>query len=210
MPYPPSPWYLRGLAFFSLYAIEIETARPFIPLTLEIVSFYPNYTLGGVYIGNYKSGSTLEYSELIIAPAFVRYQNHIGGWVSHIYVDNEDSLRGGREIWGLPKEMAEFHWRDTEINISQQNRTLCNFSYRSPLFPLETWWRPSLEGTVLSRLEDNWLFFQGKFRGNMSLLSSQLEIPSESPFSALKLQRSLVTLRWQDLEFTARSPQIIT
>jgi acetoacetate decarboxylase len=25
-------------------------------------------------------------------------------------VDNPDSVAGGREIWGLPKELAEFSW----------------------------------------------------------------------------------------------------
>lgn len=210
MSYPPSPWDLKGIAFFSLHAIEIEKARPFIPPDLEIISFFPNYTLGSVYIVSYRSGSVLEYNELIIAPAFVRYRNQIGGWISHIYVDNEDSVRGGREIWGLPKEMAEFRWSEGEINISQQEHPLCNFSVRSLPIPLETWWRPSLEGTCLSHLNNNWISFNAKFKAKISIVASDIEIPVNSPFHDLKIGRSLVNARLDDLEFTALSPRILS
>jgi len=46
----------------------------------------------------------LEYSELIVI-AFVAI-GAFGGWVSHTWTT--DSIAGGREIWGPPKEMAEF------------------------------------------------------------------------------------------------------
>jgi acetoacetate decarboxylase len=54
------------------------------------------------------TGGTLAYRELIVfsAPRFVGDR---AGWVvSHIYVDDERSRSGGREIWNLPKELAEF------------------------------------------------------------------------------------------------------
>ena len=54
------------------------------------------------------TGGTLAYRELIVfsAPKLVGGR---GGWVvSHIYVDDERSRSGGRAIWNLPKELAEF------------------------------------------------------------------------------------------------------
>jgi acetoacetate decarboxylase len=110
MTYPQAPWMLYGYAIQTVHLIDIEKARPLIPKELEIVSIWPGKTLGGVYISSYKSGSVLEYSELIVIPAVVSNSGKIGGWVSHIYVDNSDSVAGGREIWGLPKELAEFSW----------------------------------------------------------------------------------------------------
>ncbi|HEY9821570.1 MAG TPA: acetoacetate decarboxylase family protein, partial [Candidatus Sericytochromatia bacterium] len=105
MTYPPAPWTLQGYAIQSLQLIDIERVRPLIPTEFEIISVLPGKTVGGVYLSYYGSGSVLEYSELIVAAGMVRYSGKIGGWVSHIYVDNADSVAGGREIWGLPKEL---------------------------------------------------------------------------------------------------------
>ena len=54
-------------------------------------------------LADYRAG-TLRYHELIV---FSRATAR-GMVVSHIYVDSEESLRGGRAVWGLPKELAEF------------------------------------------------------------------------------------------------------
>jgi acetoacetate decarboxylase len=45
----------------------------------------------------------LEYNELIIIAAVLGYKGKFGAWISHIYVDNPDSVAGGREIWGYLK-----------------------------------------------------------------------------------------------------------
>jgi hypothetical protein len=53
----------------------------------------------GVMLATY-TGGTLAYHELIVfARPFV---------VTEIYVDDERSRAGGREIWNLPKELADF------------------------------------------------------------------------------------------------------
>ena len=39
--------------------------------------------------------------------------------ISHIYVDDEQSLSGGREIWGLPKELATFEYGPTHFKARQ-------------------------------------------------------------------------------------------
>jgi hypothetical protein len=70
---------------------------------------------GGVMLADYQGG-TLAYHELIVfRPGCV---------VAHIYVDSEQSLRGGREIWRLPKELADFTWSRTHVHVSQDGRTL--------------------------------------------------------------------------------------
>jgi Acetoacetate decarboxylase (ADC) len=59
----------------------------------------PRGATSGLFLATY-TGETLAYHELIV---FRR-----GLVVSHIYVDDERSLAGGRAIWNLPKELAEF------------------------------------------------------------------------------------------------------
>jgi len=59
----------------------------------------PHGATSGLFLATY-TGETLAYHELIVfRPGLV---------VAHIYVDDERSLTGGREIWNLPKELAEF------------------------------------------------------------------------------------------------------
>src|SRR5215212_5865300 len=96
--YPPAPWKLKGLVLQSIRHIPLKKARLFIPPELHIVPVLPNRTLGLVYIARYGAGSALEYNELIVSPALTRYQRRFGFWISHIYVDNETSMAGGRSL----------------------------------------------------------------------------------------------------------------
>jgi hypothetical protein len=59
----------------------------------------PRGPTSGLLLATY-TGATLAYHELIVF--------RTGLVISHIYVDDERSLSGGREIWKLPKELAEF------------------------------------------------------------------------------------------------------
>ena len=86
MRYPAPPWHLNG-EFIVVPAL----VRP--------------RALGGVLLANYTSG-TLVYRELIV----FSHATARGMVISHIYVDDEQSLSGGREIWGLPKELATFEY----------------------------------------------------------------------------------------------------
>jgi hypothetical protein len=70
---------------------------------------------GGIMLADY-AGGTLAYHELIVfRPGFA---------VSHIYVDSPESMRGGRAIWKLPKELAEFTWSRTAVEVRQNGRVL--------------------------------------------------------------------------------------
>ena len=156
MPYPPAPWTLQGYALQTLQLIDIERVRPLIPPEFDIVSVLPGKTLGGVYLSSYGSGSVLEYSELIVNAAIVHYSGKSGGWVSHLYVDSADSVAGGREIWGLPKELAEFTWEkgsrtvsgyENSVIVRHGEQTLCRLSYNQQNFGLPL----PFSGDVFSR-----------------------------------------------------------
>jgi hypothetical protein len=59
----------------------------------------PYGATSGLFLASY-TGETLAYHELIVfRPGLV---------VAHIYVDDERSLAGGRAIWNLPKQLAQF------------------------------------------------------------------------------------------------------
>src|SRR5690349_21774012 len=120
--YPPAPWRLRGASVQSLRLVRVEQAHRFVPAGVRIVPVVPRRTLAAMYCARYEAGSTLQYSELAMAPALVRTRGKIGFWISHLYVDNPVSVAGGRETWHLPKQLAAFHWNAEghEVLVTQE------------------------------------------------------------------------------------------
>lgn len=206
MAYPQAPWTLQGYALQTLQPLDIDRVRHLVPSELEIISVWPGKTLGGVYLSYYGSGSVLEYSELIVIAAFVGYKGKFGGWVSHIYVDNPDSVAGGREIWGLPKEMAEFTWeKDERVTVRQGNRLLCSFNYSQQGFG----WRQWLGASSFSTIESNLLLFPAELESRLGLVSSKLEVPTESPFASLTLGQPWLTARCDEMRLKVGAPEVV-
>jgi acetoacetate decarboxylase len=208
MNYPSAPWQLRGDAIQTLNLVDIDRVRQFVPPELDIVAILPGKTIGSLYISEYQFGSVLTYNELIVAPALVRDRTKFGGWISHIYVDNPNSVAGGREIWGLPKELAEFTRIDRYITVKQHDRTLCSLSYQSNLFShLKI--TPEMTIGCFSNLKGNLVYFDNNFQGKVSSIDSKLEIPESSPFASLNLSTPFLTIDLQDLKLVAGSPESI-
>ena len=209
MNYPPAPWHLKGYAIQTINLLDIEKSRCLIPPELNIVAVLPGKTLGGVYLSAYQSGSVLEYSELIVVAGLTRYQDRLGFWISHIYVDNEISVAGGREIWQLPKEMAEFTWKEEEVEVKQQDILLCRLKCDRDWYSVSTWWQPQFQADAFSGLKQDLLLFKNHFSGNLELLSGKLFIPENSPFSQLNLGQPLLTVRTNQLDIQAGKPEKI-
>lgn len=206
MTYPQAPWTLQGYSIQSLQLIDIEQARPLVPTELEIVSVFPGKTLGGIYVASYETGSTLLYNELIVVGALTRYANQVGSWVSHIYVDNPDSVAGGREIWGLPKQLAQFVWEQgsqKRVSVYQGNQLLCRFeqSWQIPT------WRQPLKVTSFSMRDADLLSFEAEASANFSLLGADLQVPSGSPFHHLSLDQPKLVFYADSLRLSVGSPQ---
>lgn len=214
MTYPKAPWALQGYAIQTVQLLDVERVRPFIPPEFEIIRVLPGKTVGGIYISHYGSGSMLEYSELIVAAGLVRYSDQLGGWISHIYVDNPDSVAGGRDIWGLPKELAEFTWEKTErvtsgysnhLCVCQGTRTLCEISYNPPNFE----WRLPFSGNAFGKHSTSILLFNSQFDSRVGLAGSKLQVPAESPFASLGLEQTWLTLYENQLGLVVHEPQIL-
>jgi acetoacetate decarboxylase len=206
MNYPPAPWQLQGYATQTLNLVDIDLVRQLVPPELDIVAVLPGKTIGSVYISEYQLGSVLTYNELIVAPALVRDRTKIGGWISHIYVDNPNSVAGGREIWGLPKELAEFARIDRQITVKQQDKILCSLNYRPNLLS-ELKITPKITVGCFSNLNGSLLYFDNSFQGQISSIDSKLEIPESSPFTILNLSTPFLTIDLQDLKLVAGSPE---
>jgi len=148
--------------------VDRARVRSLVPPDLDIISVLPGKTLGILYLASYGRGSVLAYNELIVVPALTRYRKNVGVWISHIYVDHPDSMAGGREIWGLPKELAQFTWyldEQRHVLVRQAERVLCTLNYGSQ----RRLWRQPLFLPVLSMLGADLLAFKGRLSAQLGL-----------------------------------------
>ncbi|PPS45918.1 acetoacetate decarboxylase family protein [Chroococcidiopsis sp. TS-821] len=205
--YPQPPWTLQGFAVATLHLVDIDRVRALIPQQLDIISVLPGKTVGGVYLSNYTTGSVLEYSELIVVAAAVTHSGKIGGWVSHIYVDNPDSVAGGREIWGLPKELAEFIWGNNSVSVRQGDRPLCTLNYNS-LFSLG--FKPRLGASSFSTKNADLLNFSFDVEAQFGLVNAQLTVPTTSPFTHLISGQPWLAISASQLRLTVNAPVVTT
>ena len=209
MSYPPAPWHLYGTALQSVHAIDLASAKAFVPNDLEIVSVFPGKTVGGVYVSVYEPNSTLQYHELIVVPALVRYQGKIGAWISHIYVDNPDSVAGGINIWELPKQMADFTWHDRQVTVSQGNINICQFDRSTTQLPLSFWGKVKSSSNVFGGLDRDILTFSGDFEAGLAWTPFKLNIPAESPLTSLNLGSPWLGVQLNNLHLTANIPTVV-
>jgi hypothetical protein len=68
-----------------------------------------------VVLARYQQG-TLRYNEFTVG-SMVRRGHRLGMWVHTAWVDDMAALCGGREIWALPKQLANFDWTPDSVRI---------------------------------------------------------------------------------------------
>jgi acetoacetate decarboxylase len=208
MTYPSAPWTLKGSAVHTVQLVDRVQARAFVPSGLDMVSVLPGKTVGVVYLASYGPESVLPYHELIVVPALARYGMHVGGWISHIYVDHPDALAGGREIWGLPKELAQFTWQagdQSQVTVRQGGRVICTLHYGRP----RRLWRLPLFLPVLSRRGAHLLRFTGTGTARFGLGKGRLDVPAEHPWAALGMAGAARTYHYHDMTVVAHVPRVI-
>ncbi len=176
MSYPEPPWHLQG-------EMIVVPARA-----------HPRQ-LGGVLLADYRSG-ILSYRELIV---FSRATTR-GMVVSHIYVDSPESMRGGVEIWGLPKELAEFDYDGRLFTARQGENTLlrARIRRRPGFLPL------AIPTPITTHAGDT----IGRARITAAPALVRLEVPDSSPFAGLGLAGTHVALAGDDLRLTMPAPRV--
>jgi acetoacetate decarboxylase len=206
MTYPSPPWRLTGFGFQTIHLLDIDRVSALIPSQLDIVSVLPGKTLGTVYVAAYGEGSALIYNELIVVNALVRHGSKIGPWISHIYVDHPDSVAGGRELWGLPKELAQFDWNlespRSSVCVRQDAEVLCKLTsqWQAPGLPLP------LSSSVFSVLNSALMTFEAQAQVKVHLSGIDLQIPATSPFAWVEPGQPVLSLYLNPLQATIKAP----
>jgi acetoacetate decarboxylase len=174
MDHPQPPWHLFG---------EL----------IVVPALVKPRALGGVLLANYTSG-TLVYRELIV----FSHATARGMVVSHIYVDDEQSLSGGREIWGLPKELATFESTPTRFSARQGSDVLLEARIRR---------RPGrLPLIIPAPIVSDAGATVGRARIKAAPALVTLDVPATSPFASLGLSGTRVGLAGDHLALTMPAP----
>ncbi|MFF3413702.1 acetoacetate decarboxylase family protein [Streptomyces sp. NPDC002698] len=104
-PYPEEPWHLAGQMYLSLWLVPARELPPVADGTRP-VTVAGRGAVGAAWVV-YENDSVLHYNELLRA-VLVRDGRRPRVCVTDIWVDSAASMAGGRELWGIPKEMADF------------------------------------------------------------------------------------------------------
>jgi hypothetical protein len=197
--YPPAPWRAQAQCWVGLFRSD----RPaMLPAGLRPL-------LGGrsrvVALARYLPGSTLAYDELIVAtPALLGARP--GLYIEYIWVDSVASLWGGRRIWGLPKEVAQFAWSDHGVCVSDGAGPLMTLEVatrgaaRGPALPLAT--------TSIGRLGDDWAY--ATFPMRMRLGRAGMRLRDVAPRFGFRLgERPLLAVASPECRCTFPTPQLI-
>ncbi len=104
--YPPEPWDLHGHAFVGIWLLPKGiTPPPHHDGTQQIRLF--GRTVVAAAFFRYDEPSPLTYDE-IMATQLVRQGIRPRISITHIWVDSEASMHGGRDLWAIPKGLNEF------------------------------------------------------------------------------------------------------
>lgn len=103
--YPPQPWHLRGQAYVSAWRLPARSL-PALPSGIRPVVLGGNGIVLTAWV-DYQPGGVLAYSELMATVA-VWHGRRVAASITDIWVDSPASLAGGRALWHIPKEPADF------------------------------------------------------------------------------------------------------
>lgn len=108
--YPPEPWYLGGDFLLSIFRLPVSrlpaVALQAIPVDHSLVTVAGCATVGVSFV-HYTAGGVLAYEELLVA-LLVRKGARLRSTIPDIWVSSQSSMYGGRELWGIPKQLGDF------------------------------------------------------------------------------------------------------
>ncbi|GAA2392800.1 acetoacetate decarboxylase family protein [Dactylosporangium salmoneum] len=137
MAYPAEPWKLRGRMHVSVFVVP-AAAVPALPPELagavRVVRLAGRAVIGAAWV-DYRPGGDLSYRELLSA-VLVRAGARPRVSITHIWVDSPASRDGGRALWGIPKDLAEFDLTGERAAARTAGGPIAEAALRRPRFGL--------------------------------------------------------------------------
>ncbi|UDY24712.1 acetoacetate decarboxylase family protein [Nocardioides sp. Kera G14] len=191
--YPAPPWNMVGQLWLSLFRVSepVDEQRP--------------KGMYGVALVSYEPGSPLTYSELLVAR--VADKPHKGVTVTDIWVDSPASMAGGRELWAIPKELADFTLKRNEgrlvdraqWSVSAEARQLAAARFRDTSRVAV---RLPFSGDTVQPRDGDWV--TASLTGSSRALPclGSWEFAADGPLSWLAGRRPLLSVRMRDFRMS--------
>lgn len=193
---PQPPWLMTGRFWMGLAPVADPIS---VPGDLTILT--PRRVV--VVIAKYETG-TLAYSELAVGP-LVWTARRAGILIQRIWVDSPASLRGGRELWGIPKQLADFTWHADTLGVAADGRPLAEFV----LGPAGRRLAPILvPGWAFGELDGHRVFLRGHAVAALARASVRI-MTWQEPLPRLTGQPVMTTLAGDPCRFTFPSGRIL-
>lgn len=205
--YPPEPWHLSGDMHVSLWAVP-RAHLP--PLPSELAAVARPVTAGGRgFVGtawvDYGPGGVLQYRELLSA-VLVRRGRRPLVTIVDIWVDSLASRDGGRELWGIPKELADLDLQasDADLQAGDARATAGG----TTIARARTAMGARLPGrwparfSVVQVLDGRVKTTAVRARTAVRVAKAAWRIPPDSPLAYLSGRRPLLTVALRDFRLT--------
>jgi len=164
-PFPPAPWIMKGQLWMGLFKTDTPVQIP--AVLKHLVG--PRSLL--VSVVRYREG-TLCYDELILG-TLARRGLRVGIHTDYIWVTDLAALWGGRRIWGVPKNLAEFTWKDSMVCITDKEGPIATIKLDMSPAKLPWIWTPT---PTIGQLENgNWLSGVGGLSMRLGRADMQIE-----------------------------------
>lgn len=192
MTYPPEPWELRGQMYVSVWPVPRAQLPP-LPEALA-AEVRPLTVAGRGLVGtawvDYGPGGVLQYRELLSAVLVRRARRPLVSIVD-IWVDSPASRAGGRELWGIPKELAELEVTATGARAGTIAEARLAAGLRLP-------GRWPTRFSVIQALGGSTKISPVRARAAIRLAKATWQVVPDGPLAYLAGRRPLLTLALRD------------
>lgn len=140
----PPPWTLtgNGLVLIAHFPEAFVRKQGFLA---PYQRFAYRGWIGTVMLVDYQTANVGPYQELLFIPGLFRFGGRTSFSISKIYVSTQDSVSNGRVNWGIPKELADFSFRNNpdgsrSITVSRDGEPFLALQSKpwGPRFPITT------------------------------------------------------------------------
>ncbi|MBA1273207.1 acetoacetate decarboxylase family protein [Stutzerimonas azotifigens] len=200
--FPQAPWHLTGTACASAWRVPARDLPP-VPKGLDYVTLGDTALVLTIWAA-YLPGGTLAYNELAVVVA-VRRHGMLAptGTVTHIWVDDERSATGGRELWSIPKQLGDFvsephaDEKGFAARLSTDGQPVASVSF-APNMSLPG--QPSASGFVIQQNDCGLLRTRCRGRGRLVTGRASWDFAATGPLAFLHGRTPMFSLRVRDLQ----------
>jgi hypothetical protein len=150
----------------------------------------------GVVFAQYLPGGVLSYDELLVAiPSLRRLRALIT--IPQIWVDSPASMAGGRELWGIPKELGRFQ-RESPTVVALEG--VAAVSAGSSRWRLPG--RHRLPLTTLQSLDGRRIVSRNEVTGTIAGLRADWSFEPDGPLASLAGRTPMLSIAISDATIT--------